>query len=271
MPYWRTRKAETATADQPLAAAICQTHLDGTLVTEERERAAAGQRKLERARPRAAKCEHNTKDDAAVLRRAVACAPRTSAVCRRRAAPTQEASRLPSGSQLGGPVGAQPPQPDERQACGRPSPASGLELLAATVLMGQCEGRARFCANDDADAIGPSRALTTRRSTLDDLLGTTSAIMFRCRQHSFDGQHVYLMEAHTGLVRGTARLAAARAPTAHELGAHATLLDFMGYKTVWAWPLSDISKIATEWYISKEARRYCPIWIPRARWERFPA
>ena len=123
------------------------------------------------------------------------------------------------------------------------------------------------CANSEAPM--PQRALAMNKSCLVAALDRGSHVELRARQHHYAGHQIYLMEANAGVVRGIAVLEPARRPTAAELESNAVLLNIAGYAHPWAWPLASVTKVDQEWCISKEARRYCPTWVPRKRWEAF--
>ena len=116
----------------------------------------------------------------------------------------------------------------------------------------------------------PDRALAIKTQWLDLILAGTKTIEIRGCNHNFAGQAIYLLETRTGLVRGTARLSAARELSAAEVEDNRAGLDAMAYRRPRAWPLTEVVTLATPWQMSGQARSSCQTWVPRQRWERFP-
>jgi hypothetical protein len=106
---------------------------------------------------------------------------------------------------------------------------------------------------------------------LDQILSGAKTIEIRGCDHHYVGHAIYLLESRTGRVRGTARLGAPRGLAAAELEENRAGVDEMAYRRPRAWPLTEVETLATPWQISAKARQYCPTWVPRQRWEQFPA
>jgi hypothetical protein len=117
----------------------------------------------------------------------------------------------------------------------------------------------------------PDRALAIKSRWLDLILAGTKTIDIRGSDHAFIGQAIYLLESKIGQVRGTARLGAARELTEAEREENREGLEAMAYLRPRAWPLTAVVALAMPWQMSATARQYCPTWVPRSRWEKFPA
>ena len=115
----------------------------------------------------------------------------------------------------------------------------------------------------------PSRALVVRKNWLDKIVAGEKTIEIRGVQHRQEG-NIYLVESKTGKVRAMAYLLPARTLTDVEMDEHRAAIASMNYKYPHAWPLRGVSVLEEPWTISAEARRFCPTWVPRARWERYP-
>ena len=118
-------------------------------------------------------------------------------------------------------------------------------------------------------AIFPAFALKVRAADLDRILRGEQSVEIRGATHHVR-ERVFLMESETGRVRASATPDAPRPLTSTERSDHAEALAFARYRMPWAWPLNDVREAEEPWVISPEARRGCPTWVPRARWERYP-
>jgi hypothetical protein len=122
-----------------------------------------------------------------------------------------------------------------------------------------------------AMAAPPDRCLVLKRVWLDKILAGQKSLDIRGCRHSFAGHPVYLLESKSGRVRATATLGAARPLTPEELVENKEAVDAMQYKRPLAWPLTGVVALAEPWIVSARARECLPTWVPRARWEAFPA
>ena len=118
----------------------------------------------------------------------------------------------------------------------------------------------------------PERGLCLKRQWMDLMLCGEKVIEIRSRRHSFAGDLVYFIETKTGFVRGTARFGAARHLTKIELQANAAALAATKYAEPFAWPILEITPLPEpHWIVSGKARFNMTGWLPRQRWEKFPA
>jgi hypothetical protein len=116
----------------------------------------------------------------------------------------------------------------------------------------------------------PDRCLVIKSFWLDKILTGEKTLEIRGCQHHFEGP-VNLLESRTGRVRATATLGVPRPLTPEESVENKEAIETMRYKRPWAWPLMDVVALAEPWFVSAKARQYCPTWVPRGRWESFPA
>ena len=116
----------------------------------------------------------------------------------------------------------------------------------------------------------PQRALLVTKHWLDQILAGDKRIEVRNGEHKASG-HIYLAETKTGIVRACAQLEPARPLTAAECDLYKHFLTNKNYKRPMAWPLFDVVPLAEPWTFSGKARQGCVIWIPRSRWEQYPA
>ena len=118
----------------------------------------------------------------------------------------------------------------------------------------------------------PQRALCVKKLWLDLMLAGSKTIEIRGKRHSYAGELVYLVETKTGLVRAIARFEAARPLHQAEEIENSDALAATGYKYPFAWPVTIVVRLKEPlWAISAEARKYCPSWVPRSRWESYPS
>ena len=126
------------------------------------------------------------------------------------------------------------------------------------------EVMARVCS-----MLAPDNALMVRRYWLDKIIAGEKVIEIRNTKHNKEG-YIYLVETKSGGVRATAYLGASRELTVAELEENQEGNAAMSYTTPYAWPLREVVALPLPWTMSPMARRYCPRWVPRARWERYP-
>ena len=124
----------------------------------------------------------------------------------------------------------------------------------------------KAAANDDL----PRRALVIHPKWLNLILNGEKTIEIRGKGHNATGR-IYLLEAKTGIVKAIATLRPHRDLTETEKTSNREAIEAMNYANPLAWPLVDIVKLDAPWFISAEARKYCPTWVPRSRWEKLPA
>ena len=124
--------------------------------------------------------------------------------------------------------------------------------------------------NAATENVLPDRALVIHPKWLQLILNGEKTIEIRGKGHNAMGQ-IYLLEAKTGAVKAIATLHPHRDLTEGEKITNREAIEAMNYQKPVAWPLADIVKLDAPWFISAEARKYCPTWIPRSRWEKLPA
>ena len=119
---------------------------------------------------------------------------------------------------------------------------------------------------EQAEVCSLNRALVLRRKWIDQILSGERTIDIRGRRSRVTGL-VYLCEAKTGKVRGVVKVAESRPLTVQEEHDNFRVLADLGYAQPWGKPLSEATRLAEPWVIPAAARRGCPQWIPRKRWE----
>ena len=116
----------------------------------------------------------------------------------------------------------------------------------------------------------PMRALMLKKAWLDQILQGIAKFDIRARRCSFHGQQVYLCEAVTGKVLGKAAIGESRRLTENETEHFAGKLATMKYKNQpWAIQLTVVATYEGGWRLPCAARKTCPQWVPRSRWEKF--
>ena len=118
----------------------------------------------------------------------------------------------------------------------------------------------------------PVRALLVRKQWLDQIVAGEKTIELRSRQHNFANTYIYLMETISGKMRAKARLHRARRLTIEESIEHQDVIEYLNYKTTWAWPLDEIEALQGEEAIivPGDCRRRLVTWVPRDRWQHGP-